>query len=266
MVATQERARQAEDSAPVEHLARAGLVSRGVIWTVVGLLALRVALGDGGQADRKGALSALRDQPFGQVLLVLVAIGFLGHALWRVLQAVAGHRDEHDDNKRLGKRAVSAYRALVYGALGVSTLAFLLSGGGSDGAKGPTAKVMALPGGVWLVGLGGAGVVVAGLVMVVKGLKQDFTDKLKPVPAKRRRFVHVVGTTGLVGRGLVYVLVGSFLVEAAWTYDPNKAKGLDEALKTLAQQAYGDALLLLAVVGMLAFGAWSFAEARYRDL
>jgi hypothetical protein len=261
-------ARKAEDSQTAEWGARAGLVARGLLWFAVGLLAAGIAAGGGGggRADKQGALTAMRDQPFGKVLLVLLAAAFAAHAAFRVLEGTVGHRDEDDERKKWLKRAWSLCRAVIYGFLAATTISFLATGGGSDSAKRPTAEVMDLPAGRWLVGLVGAGVVVAGLVMAVRGVRQDFTDKLRLPGGRMRPVVERTGAVGLAGRGLVYALVGSFLVEAAWSFDPNKAKGLDEALRSLAEQPFGEVLLWLAVTGLLAFALWSFLEARYRRL
>lgn len=260
-------ARKAEDSTAAEWGARAGLVARGLLWLVVGVLATNVALGGGGRADKQGALAAIRDQPFGKLLLVVLAVAFAAHAVFRLLEGTVGRRDEQDDRKRMLKRAWSLCRVVVYGFFAYSTARFLAAGGGGgggDNAKKPTAQVMELPAGRWLVGLVGAGIVIAGLVMAVRAFKQDFTDKLRLPGGTARTVVERVGTAGLAGRGLVYALIGTFLVQAAVTYDPAKAKGLDEALKTLAGQPFGQVLLLAAAACLLAFAAWSFLEARYR--
>lgn len=260
-------ARQAENSDALDWGARAGIAARGLLWLVIGFLALRICAGVGGKADKKGAFSALREQPFGKVLLVLLAVGFAAHALYRVVEGTVGRRDEEEGRKRNLKRAWSLARAVIYGALAVSVIRFLASGSGSsDNAKKPTADLMSHSGGRWLVGVIGAGVVIGGLAQGVRGLRQDFTDKLTMPGGTMSTVVKRAGTVGLVGRGLVYALVGSFLVEAAVAYQPSKAKGLDESLKTLAAQPYGVVLLLIAAVGMLGFALWSFLEARYRDL
>jgi hypothetical protein len=115
-----------------------------------------------------------------------------------------------------------------------------------------------------MVGVLGAGLVIGGLVQAGRGLREDFTKKLVMPSGWQRTAVQRVGTAGLVGRGLVYALIGSFLVQSSLTFDPDKAKGLDESLKTLARQPFGTALLLAAVVCLLSFAAWSFVEARYR--
>lgn len=262
-------ARKAEGSDAADWGARAGLVARGVLWFVMSLLAFKVALGGSGQADKTGALSALRDQPLGQLLLLVLAAAFAAHAVFRLLEGTVGRRDEDDDQKRWLKRLWSLGRVVVYGFLSFSTARFLASGGGGGGgedARKPTAQVMSLPAGAWLVGLIGVGIVIAGLVMTVRGVRQDFTDRLDLPTGRMARVVRAVGMAGLGGRGLVYALVGSFLVRAAVTFDPDKAKGLDASLKALAAQPFGTALLLLAAAAMLSYAAWSFLEARYRDL
>jgi hypothetical protein len=260
------KARRAERSTPVDRMARFGLVSRGIVWLLVGLLALDIASGGGARADRNGAFAVIKDQPFGGVLLTALAVGFAGYGLWRLLQAAVGHQDERADTKRWAKRGASLFRGVVYVGLAVSTLHFLTSGSGGDNTKPVTARAMAEPGGTLLVGLVGASLVIGGLVMAVRGLKQDFDDDLKPVPHRWRTPVKVVGTVGMVGRGLVFALLGWFLVDAAVTFDANKAKGLDAALKTLAKEAYGSVLLTAAAVGLMAFALWSFAEARWRKI
>ena len=261
-------AQQAHDSAAVAYLARLGLASRGIVWLVIGLLAGSVALGGEQRTDRSGALGAISEQPFGEVLLVVLAVGFLGYATWRGLSAAVGHRDQHERGKRWRKRAVSASRAVLYGSFAVSTVTFLLSGGsGADNTKPLTARVMSHTGGRTLVLVVGIAVVVGGLATAVRGARRKQEERLEGyrIPAALRRPVTVVGVVGLVGRGLVFALLGGFLVTAAARFDPSQAKGLDAALKTVAEQAYGRGLLLLAALALVAFALWSFAEAAYRE-
>ncbi len=264
---TKKAARQAENSDVVSGLARFGLASRGLVWLVVGGLALQVALGGHAQADKNGALAAIKDKPFGSLLLVGLVVGFLGYAAWRLLEGAVGHREE-DDPKRLLKRLASLARGLVYLGLAGSTAKFLLSGGGQDKTEPLTARVMAATGGQTLVFLVGAGFVVGGLVMAARAFTQEFEDRLKTgdMPGWLRTATRGIGTVGLASRGLVFSLIGAFLVRAAVTFDPNKAKGLDASLKALAGQPFGPVLLSVMAFGLLAFALWSFLEARYRDI
>ena len=250
-------ARKAHRSDTAEWGARAGLLARGLLWLVVGVLAADVALGGHDQADKNGALGTLKDQPLGVPLLVAVALAFAAHAAFRLLDAAVGEEG--------WKRLWQLSRACVYGFLAVSTVRLLFSGAEKENAAKPTARVMGWPAGRTLVGIVGAGVVIAGVVMAVRGVRQDFSDKID-VPRSRRTLVERIGMAGLLGRGLVYALIGAFLVDAALRFDPKKAKGLDAALKTVAAQPFGSVLLWVAVAALLAYAVWSFCEAAYRKL
>jgi hypothetical protein len=263
--AAKRTAREAEDSKPVEGMARFGLTGRGLVYAVLGVLALQVAFGHGARADKQGALAAIRDQPLGGVLLVLLAVSFAGYAVWRLLQGAVGHRNE-EDAKRTFKRLGSLGRACIYGFLAVSTARFLITRPSGDKTEPLTARVMAVSGGRVAVGLLGAAVVVGGLYMAYRGATEKFLKRLDLAGASSpvRRGASAIGVVGLVGRGLVLALVGAFLVQASVTFDPHKAKGLDAALKSLADEPAGTFLIGGAAAGLLFFGAWSFVEARYR--
>ncbi len=259
-------ARRAVGSGWVEKAARLGLASRGVIWLTVGALAVQVALGRQVEADRQGALQTLAGKPFGHLLLLVLVLGFLGYGGWRLLMAAVGHTEERDDRKRWLKRAGSLCRGALYVGFAVSTVLFLLHGSKGDKTAPLTARLMAQHGGQWLVGLVAAGVIVGGLAMAVLAVRGTFMKRLEPGRVRRPGVVRAVGTVGLAGRGLVIGLVGWFLVRAAVTFDPRKAKGLDASLKTLAGQPYGRVLLVGAAVCLLAFALWSFAEAAWRRI
>jgi hypothetical protein len=262
-------AAEVHDSAAMEWLARLGLASRGVVWLVIGLLGVSVLLGHDEQTDRQGALRAIADRPLGEVLLVVLVVGFAGYALWRALSAAVGHRED-DGTKRTGKRLLSAGKALLYGALAVSTLRFLLDQGSATGDRtsSRTARVMEATGGRWLVGAFGLALVATGVGLAVRAVMGKHMKKLESyrLDADRLRVAKAVGTAGLSGRGLVLALLGGFFVLAAVQFDPAEAKGLDAALATLAGQAYGKALLVVAVLGVLAYAAWSFLEAAWRKI
>lgn len=265
---TKAAARSAENSTAVQLLARLGLAARGIVWLVIGLLAVQVALGSNAKADKNGALRAIADQPFGRVLLVVLIVGFLGYATWRLLAAAVGHLDEEPGRRRWTARGLSLFRGLVYLGLGASTAKFLVSGGGGDKTQPLTARVMAAGGGRVLVLAVGAGVVIVGIVMAVAAFGQRFEDELdmSAMPAPLRSATTVIGTAGLASRAFVVGLVGSFLFLAALHFRPQQAKGLDASLRTLAAQPFGRALLLVAAVGLLAFAVESAIEARYRKI
>ncbi len=256
-----------------KRLARFGMVARGVLYVVVALLALRIATGDFDErADKQGALQAVVRQPLGKVLIVALAVGFAGYALWRFVEAVLGPPNERDARKATFKRLGYAARGLLYTALFASTAKLLV--GADEGeekenvATDWTARVLDWPGGRWLVAAVGIGVVVAGGYVGWRGLKQKFAKKLKgyEMDTDERKWILRLGTVGSIARMVVFVLIGVLLVVAAVQADPGEAGGIDGALRRLASHEYGPALLGVLAFGLAAFGFYSFAEARYRRL
>lgn len=260
-------AREAQESTAVDRLARAGLLSRGIVYLVVGLLGLSVVLGGDERTDKSGALRAIADRPLGEPLLLVMVVGFLGYAAWRLLTAAVGHRED-DEPKRTGKRLLSFARGIFYALVAVTTVRFLLAGQGTGEDQTPslTARVLETTGGQTAVFVLGAVVVGTGLGIAFRAARQKQQDRLESyrVPDALHVPVVVIGVVGLVGRGLVMALVGAFLVKAAWQFDPQEARGLDAALKELAEQPFGRGLLSLAVLGLLGYALWSFVEAAYR--
>ncbi len=258
-------ARRAVDTDALSWGARLGLASRAAIYLLMSILAFEVAYGrTNKETDQRGALEALSNNGFGKVLLVLLAVGFACYALWRFSEAAFGVVGE---GKKAGPRAKSFVRGLIYASFAVTAIEVLAGSGGSQAGqqKGLTAKAMAHPGGRLLVGAVGAVVVIVGLAMVYEGAKRKFSDNLDMSRATSgtRNTVTRLGMVGTIARGLVIGLAGALVVEAAATYSPSKAGGLDVALHTLAGQPYGKLLLTVAAAGLLAFALYGFAEARW---
>jgi hypothetical protein len=260
-------AHEARRSTPVKAGARLGLAARGLVWVVLGLLAVQVALGDSAQADQGGALRAIADRPLGGALLVAVAVGFAAYALLQLLEAAVGHHGD-DGARRTANRAVSGVQALVYLLLAGTTVRVLSGGGGDDPTQSLTGRAMSLPGGRLVVGAAAAVLVGVGLTLAVRGLKQDHDEDCDTLrlPRALRRPAVWIGVAGHLGRGLVLTLVGAFLLRAAWQFDPQEAKGLDAALQSLTGQSYGQGLLLVAAASLVAFGLWSFVESACKRL
>jgi hypothetical protein len=254
----------------LDRLARAGLATKGVSFGLVGILAILVATGQGGQTtDRQGALRAVAQHPFGKVALVLLAIGFAGYALWRFADAVLDRRDEGDDASGLAKRGASAAKGAIYVALLWTTISILAGSGGAGGSNGEQKKtggVLGWPAGrevVFILALAVAG---AAAFNVYRGITRKFEDKLTGIDGTVERVLVVLGVAGHVARGFVFGIVAWFLGKAAVQYDPHDAVGLDGALARLAHEPYGKALLGLTAAGLLAYGVYCLFEARYRDL
>jgi hypothetical protein len=256
----------------LEKLARAGLVARGLLYVVVAILATQVAAGHNEtRADKQGALQAVVRQPFGRVLVLLLAVGFAGYAAWRFVEAAVGPADQPDADSAKGriKRVGYFLRGGLYTFFfGSAVKLFLWSNtAAKEGAEADwTARVLTWPGGTWLVQAVGLGAIGAGLYIGWRGVAGRFRKRLKSLEMGDavRRWVRVVGTVGMISRMLIALMIGVFLIAAARQNDPDQAVGIDGALRRLADRPYGPTLLVLVAIGLAAYGLYSFAEARYR--
>lgn len=264
------RGRRAGQSPWVERLGRAGLVAKGVLYAVVGVLAVKVALGGREESpDRHGALRTIADQPFGRGLLILLAIGLAGYALWRLAQAVLDRDFEGDDAKGLAKRAANLAKAGWYGILCGLTVSVLVgngSGGGSEQQQ--TAGVFERPFGRYVVYAAGLAFAAAAVFNGYRAVTCKFNKKLNTsqMGEAEEPAATAVGVLGHLARMVVFGLVGLFLVEAAWKYDPHQARGLDGALLEVSQRPYGSWLLGAVAVGLIAYAVHCLVQAKYRRI
>jgi len=228
-------------------------------------------VGRGEAPDRDTALRTVAEQPFGRVVLALIAVGFLGYAVWRLAQAVLGGGLEEDEDEGVFKRISYAGRGLIFAGIFVSTVLLLLGvGGGGDKNKEDQATrlLLDLPEGRYLVGGIGVAFLVAAGWNIYRGLSRKFREKLKlhKMSEAEDKGFSVVGTVGIVARGVVFGLIGVFLIKAAYDYDAKETVGLDGALSKVAHAPYGPFLLGVVAAGLFAFGLYSLAEARYREV
>lgn len=247
-------------------VARVGLVARGVIYLLIGWVALLLAIGRSNQeADQSGALQTLAHRPAGSAMLWALAIGFAAYALWRLSEAIWG---AYGEGKKKGPRVASGFRAVVYAFFALTTVSVLHGSKSSQATsqQDVTARIMQHTGGRWVVEMVGGVVLIIGVSLALGGLRRSFAKKLNTtqMSERTRRTVLLLGVIGTTARGLVFALAGGLIIEAARTFDPAKARGLDEALRTLREQHYGAALLGLAAVGLLTFGIYGLCEARWR--
>lgn len=251
-----------------EWLSRAGFAARGIVYVIIGILALKLALGSGGtSANQQGALRAIAAQPFGNVLLILVAIGLGGYALWRLVRGLLGHGPEGSDSGI--DRFAALASGVVYAGLCAIAIEILLgSGANSGGAQKTTAGVFGWPAGTWLVAIAGAVLIGVGLFQGYRGASKDFLEdsKTEEMSPRTRRSIEWIGTLGHLARMVVFCLVGTFLINAAIDYNPNQAVGLDGALAKIDHASYGPLLLGVVTVGLMAFGIYSLCDARYRRI
>ncbi|NED33263.1 DUF1206 domain-containing protein, partial [Streptomyces sp. SID8499] len=205
---------------------------------------------------------------FGAVLLWALGVGLAGMALWRLSEAVFGAAGP--DGRKAGKRLAAAARCVFYVSVAWSVLSFAAGSGGGrssdEQSRDLTARAMAVPAGQWLVGAAGVGIAVAGVWMGVQAVRRHYRKKLKlgELSPRTRRLIDVTGVGGGAARGLVFATAGVFAVRAAIDYRPNQAKGLDDTLRSLADTPFGPWLLALVAAGLVLFGLFSFALARWR--
>jgi hypothetical protein len=247
-----------------EWFARAGLAARGVVYIVIGVLAIKLALGDGGKAtSREGALQSLAQQSFGKVVLILLALGFGAYALWRFVQAFA--------ERKWGAGAGYVGRGLIYAALTFSAIKILVgaqtSGSQTQRAHKTAATVLGWPAGTWIVGIAGAVTIGVGLWNLYRGLSRNFEKKWRGgMGQSARKWGGRAGVLGHIARAAVFALIGIFAVKAALDYNPKDAIGLDGALQKLAHASYGPYVLGLTAAGLICYGLYCLVDARYRDV
>ncbi|HVF51607.1 MAG TPA: DUF1206 domain-containing protein [Pyrinomonadaceae bacterium] len=283
MTETSERIEQAKDKAEetidkvatsrwVERLARFGYATKGLVYIVVGVLATLTAMGSGERPkDTYGALHSIALQPFGEIMIGVVAFGLIGYVLWRWVQAIADTDDKGNDLKGLSIRVGYGFSGLAYAALALTAAQILFHTRGDDrgdARKDWTAWLMSWPYGRWVVGLAGLGVVAFGLYQIYKGYKAKFRKRLKlgEMGEAENKWGTLIGRVGYAARGIVFCIVGFFLIQAALHYNASEVQGLDGALQSLARQSFGPWILGAVALGLVAYGLYMFVEARHRDI
>lgn len=269
----QSAGRDAASSRWLQGLGRGGLVARGVNYVLIGILAAQIGLGTGlglggGQADGTGALHAVAAHRGGTIALWSLGFGFAGLALWRL--AEAGYGQAGPEGRKASKRLGSLARALFYGFICSGIVGFLLGSGGpktsNDQSKDVTARLMAHAGGRWLIMAIGVVVAGAGIAMAVGGIRRKFLEylHLAQMSGRTRTIVQSLGVVGVTARGIVFTVVGAFLIVAAASFEAKQAQGLDGALRKIATTPLGPWLLVAVAAGLITFGIYSLCEARWR--
>jgi len=265
------KAEQVGDSKALEVLARVGLVAYGVVHLLLGWLALQIAWGLSGResADTSGAMKTLADQPFGQVLLWLVAVGLAALALWQASAVIWGYRNL-EGAERVRKQITSGAKAVVFAALGYSAGAAAL-GAGSSSAQSQqqaTSGVLGWPGGRVIVIVAGLVIIGVGVAAIVKGVQKSFAEEIdtSPLSPTLRTAVARLGQLGYIAKGLALGVVGGLLSYATLTFDPQQVQGLDGAMHTILAQPFGRFLLTAVALGFAAFGLFAILQSRYRRM
>ncbi|NES69466.1 MAG: DUF1206 domain-containing protein [Okeania sp. SIO2D1] len=256
----------------MEMIARLGYTAKGIVYAIVGILAVQAAFTAGGKTtDTQGALHTIAAQPFGKFLLILLAVGLVAYSLWRFIEAIADPDNKGTDVKGIISRIGYVSSGLVYMglALNAAMLALGSGGGGSGNSKQDwTGRLLAQPFGQWLVGIVGAFVIGLGFYRLYKAYQAKFRKKLKlsQMSSQEEAWAVNISRVGIAARGIVFMIIGFFLIKAARQYDPSEVRGLDGVLQATAQQPFGKFLLALLAIGLIAYAVYLFVEARYRRI
>ena len=260
-----------EASPMLRALARLGFVAKGAVYIIVGVLALQAAFDRGGSTtDQRGALRTILHQPFGRTMLAVAGVGLLGYCLWRLIQALFDPEHYRHDAKSFGRRLARFCSGVAYGGLGVAAWQMVLGGdsGGGNRTRDWTATAMSQTAGPWLVGAAGLIVFGVGAWHVYRAWKTKLGDKLllDKWGARMRDWIIRFGRFGYAARGVIFCVIGVFLVVAAKNHNPNEAKGVGDSMQRIEQLSYGWLLLAAVAAGLVAYGVFQLVEARYRKI
>jgi hypothetical protein len=269
-------AREAEQQAkavvrhPVlEGLTRAGFIGYGLTHLLLAWVAVQIALQKPAtDVDQSGALRLLASGGPGRILVLLIAIGFAAMTVWQVLSAIVGHL-EFSGGRRVFERIASAGRAILYAYLGwTAWKVFKGAAAGGDQQQQSVSDLLFRPNGQTIVTLAGLALAIFGVGLAIYGWQEQFMHHLRTreMPADMKRTTRWLGIAGYLAKGVAYGAAGVLLVIAARSFDPAKARGLDAALRTLAEQPYGRLLLGIVAAGLAAFGVFCLLQSRYRKV
>jgi NADH:ubiquinone oxidoreductase subunit 5 (subunit L)/multisubunit Na+/H+ antiporter MnhA subunit len=258
----------------IERLARFGYAAKGIVYCLVGILAFQAAVNWGGRiTGSEGAFRTIANQPFGNILLFLVAIGLIGYVVWRFVEAIFDPEHNDDGFSDVARRLSYAVSGLIYGSLALAAFRMVFSSGSSSGSGGSsssqqTASLLAQPYGRWLVGLVAVAATAYGFYSIYKGIKAKFRRHLKlaQMSPKEEKWATRIGRFGLICKGIVAIIIGYFFAQAARSADPSQAKTTEGALQTIQQQPYGGILMAIVALGLAAYGVHMLVQARYRRI
>ena len=264
MTSASAAADKAQDSTAFRAAARIGYVVLGLLHLLIGAIAIAIATGGAGDsADQSGALAQLASAPAGLLLLWVVIVGLVALAIWQITEAIV--EGNPDAKKRWGYRAKYIGTAVAYGAIAGTALTVALGGRSesSESTKSLSASLLAAPGGVFLLVLVGIAVAAVGVSFVIRGITRAFVKNLSIPSGPAGRGIRVFGTVGYAAKGVAVGVAGILFVVAAVAHDPEAAGGLDGALRSLADLPFGQVVLWLVGAGLVVYGVFCFARARY---
>lgn len=256
-------------SSTLVRLGRLGYASKGVVYMVMGFLATEAAFHRGGKTtDTKGAIRTIAEGPFGKFALVVMVIGLLGYAAWRLVSAATDAERRGDEPSSLALRAGEAFRGLAYGSLGLWALKLLMHkpASNSNRTENIVDKTMGFPGGRLIVIVAGLAFIAYGIYQIYKAASGKFMKRLDVSSASQRTrdWVEHFGRFGIAARAIVFGMIGFLIARAGQTYNPAKAGGIGQSLDAIAREPKGHFLFAAVAVGLIAFGLFQIATAKYR--
>lgn len=253
----------------IEYFARTGIFAKGVVYCLIGLLTSLTAVGFGNEKmDKADTFKFIYEQPFGKILLIIIAIGLFGYVTWRMFQAIQDIDHEGNDSKAILVRIGYGVSAAIYLGLGLYALKFALNGsssGGGDMQKSMIGKVLDYPGGMWIVGVVAVIIAISGGRQIYKGISQRFMKKVDFYNADKAGLFKKAGIIGYVARGVVLIVIGYFFIQAALHKNANEAQGTKEAFDFL-ENTFGTALMGVVALGLFAYGVFMFIKGRYQRI
>lgn len=255
----------------IEYLARAGLAGRGFVYLLIAFIAVQIPFSEQGSADKEGVMASLASKSWGFPVLIAIAIGFAGYAIWRLVEAILDPEGKSKETEGKFKRVGYLFRGVLYSVFAYNAVKVAFthqSEGSTQKAQRTTAGVFEWPLGKWIVLAFGAGVIAAGAYNGYRAFagkyRKDFKER--EMTAKQKKVLFPMAAVGLFARCVVFTMVGIFFVHAAVTFDPAKAVGLDGALRKIVTSPGGPLMLEMVAFGLGAFGIFSLAQARYRSV
>ena len=257
----------------IKKIARTGFIAKGTVYAITGILTFMAAFNMGGQkAGKLQVLEFLDKQTFGNILLVLMGIGLACYATWRFIQSVSDPENIGTDTKGKAKRAAFFVSGLIYLGLAVLAVMRVTSSGGSSGTGGGSGSAqnssfLASETGLILIGVVGGIIIIVGIFQFVKAYKNDYTKKFNLTSLseeKRRKSIRKTAKFGLSARGVIFLIIGYFALQAALSSNPSEIKSTTEAFSFIQESSYGAWLMGLVAAGLVAYAIYMFLMAKYR--
>jgi hypothetical protein len=261
--------KKGKDNPWLERSARLGYVVRGLLYGAMGVFGMGFAVGLlQTTTDQRGALALLRGNPFAVLVFAAVVVGLLGYSLWGFIRAVYDPLHRGDDVQGIAARLGFAWSGLSYAGLLVVTVQFMVGrskGEGTDSVTSTIAFIMAHPFGIALTVVIGVIAVLMGLGQFVDGVRAGFRKDMKrsEMSKEEERIAEALGRFGMFARGVIFTLLGAFIIQAAIKHDPSRAHGMGAAFQDLAREPGGHLLLFVVSAGFVALGLHSIASARW---